>query len=99
VDLDLLYRHLYDNWFGEVSVSRKSGKLWFESKRSYLLKGDLVPYKGNTFIVKWVDRSMDADAFVQFGLDKEGKAATLKLMPSHPSQISVLTSRTLTSPK
>ena len=84
LNLDLFTGTYNDNWFGDVSVSRKSGKLWFESKRSYLLKGDLVPYKGNTFIVKWVDRSMDADAFVQFGLDKEGNAATLKLNAISP---------------
>lgn len=84
VNLELFTGTYADNWFGEVSVSQKKGKLWFESKRSYLLKGDLVPYKGNTFIVKWVDRSMDADAFVQFGLDKDGKAATLKLNAISP---------------
>ncbi|MES2891148.1 MAG: serine hydrolase [Bacteroidota bacterium] len=84
VNLDQFTGTYNDKWFGEVSVSRKSGKLWFESKRSYLLKGDLLPYKGNTFIVKWVDRSMDADAFVQFGLDKDGKASTLKLNAISP---------------
>lgn len=29
-------------------------------------------YKGNTFIVKWYDRSFDADAFVTFTLNNEG---------------------------
>jgi hypothetical protein len=31
-------------------------------------------YTGNTFIVKWDDRSMDADAYVIFTLDREGRA-------------------------
>jgi len=29
---------------------------------------------GNTFIVKWNDRSLDADAYVMFCLDNTGKA-------------------------
>jgi hypothetical protein len=52
----------------------KNGKLWFESKRSYLLNGEIIPYKGNTFIVKWGERSFDADAFVKFTLDNNGRA-------------------------
>ncbi|MDB5199519.1 MAG: beta-lactamase, partial [Chitinophagaceae bacterium] len=62
-----------DKWFGDVTVSEKNGKLWFQSKRSFLLNGEMFPYKGNTFIVKWTDRSMDADAFVMFDLDNTGK--------------------------
>lgn len=68
-----------DKWFGEVVISMKSGKLWFDSKRSPSLTGELLPYKGNTLIVKWNDRSMDADAFVMFDLDNTGKASAMKM--------------------
>jgi len=41
-------------------------------------------YKGNTFIVKWNDRSMDADAYVMFDLDAEGNANAIKMKPISP---------------
>ena len=61
-----------DPWFGEVTLSVKDGKRWFDAKRSPKLTGEMLPYKGNSFVVKWVDRSMDADAFANFSLDQEG---------------------------
>jgi len=73
-----------DKWFGDISITVKNGKLWFDSKRSYFLTGELFPYKGNTFIVKWNERSMDADAFVQFDMDMNGKANRIKMNAISP---------------
>lgn len=73
-----------DPWFGEVVVSEKNGKPWFESVNSPRLTGEMMFYKGNTFIVKWNDRSMDADAYVMFDLDAEGKANSIKMKPISP---------------
>jgi CubicO group peptidase (beta-lactamase class C family) len=80
-----LYAGTYtDPWFGQVEISQKNGNLWFQSKRSYLLNGPMYPFKGNTFIVKWTDRSLDADAYVMFDLDYEGKPAAIKMKPISP---------------
>ena len=73
-----------DKWFGDVVISLKNGKLWFDSKRSPRLSGELFPYKGNTLIVKWIDRSMDADAFLIFEADDTGKASGIKMRPVSP---------------
>jgi CubicO group peptidase (beta-lactamase class C family) len=73
-----------DKWFGDVAISSRNGKLWFESKRSYFLSGELLPYKGNTFIARWTERSMDADAYVQFDLDNNGRAYHIKMRPISP---------------
>lgn len=62
-----------DAWFGDVVLSMKNGKPWIASVRSPKLEGELLPYKGNTLIAKWTDRSMDADAFVIFSTDRNGK--------------------------
>jgi CubicO group peptidase (beta-lactamase class C family) len=83
--VDSLYTGTYtDQWFGEVIVSLKNGKLWFDSERSPTLTGQLFSYKGNTFVVKWNDRSMEADAFVMFDLDESGKAAGMKMKAISP---------------
>ncbi|MDF3078498.1 MAG: beta-lactamase [Sphingobacteriaceae bacterium] len=73
-----------DKWFGDVTVSMKNGKMRFDSKRSFLLTGEMFPYKGSTFIVKWDERSMDADAFVTFSLDSDGKASGMKMKAISP---------------
>jgi CubicO group peptidase (beta-lactamase class C family) len=73
-----------DKWFGDIVISVKNGKLWFDSKRSPKLTGELLVYKGNTFIVKWIDRSLDADAFVMFELDINGKASGIKMKAISP---------------
>ena len=80
-----LYNGTYtDPWFGDVTISEKNGNLWFNSKNSPRLTGQMFYYKGNTFIVKWKDRSMDADAYVMFGLDSEGKPNTMTMKPISP---------------
>ncbi|MDQ2718549.1 MAG: serine hydrolase [Bacteroidota bacterium] len=73
-----------DPWFGPVVISIKNNGLWFDSKNSPRLTGEMLPWKGNTFIVKWNDRSMDADAYVMFDLDYEGKPAAIKMKPISP---------------
>jgi len=73
---DSLFTGTYhDNWFGNVAITAKNDGLWFAATRSPRLTGKLFAYKANTFIVKWTDRSLDADAYVMFTLDKNGKAS------------------------
>ncbi len=72
-----------DAWFGDIVISNKD-KMRFNSKRSPRLKGNMFYYKANTFVVKWDDRSMDADAFLVFSLDAEGKADGIKMNAISP---------------
>jgi CubicO group peptidase (beta-lactamase class C family) len=83
-DINLYVGTYKDPWFGDVAISIKNGKLWFDSKRSFLLSGEMLPYKGNTFVVKWNDRSLDADAYVMFDLDYQGKPSGIKMKPISP---------------
>lgn len=84
IDISLFTGTYHDAWFGDVTISVKNGKPWFDAKRSPKLTGELFPYKGNTFVVKWRDRSMDADAFVNFSLDEEGKASGISMRAISP---------------
>ncbi|WP_367754692.1 serine hydrolase [Flavobacterium sp. WC2430] len=70
-----------DNWFGEVVVSEKKGKLFFESKRSSQLKGEVFFYKEGNYVVKWNNAYFHADAHLFFKFDATGKATTLKMNP------------------
>lgn len=73
-----------DPWFGKVSIIEKDNKLYFESANISDFKGEMDFYKGNTFVVKWNDRTLQADAFVIFTLDKEGVANGLKMEAVSP---------------
>jgi CubicO group peptidase (beta-lactamase class C family) len=73
-----------DKWFGDVVISMKNGKMWFDSKRSLKLTGEMFFYKANTFVVKWNDRSLDADAYVLFSLDNTGKGEGIKMSAISP---------------
>lgn len=73
-----------DQWFGDVVISVKNGKLWFDAKRSGRLSGEMIAYNANTFIAKWNDRSMDADSYVIFSLDMDGKASGIKMKAISP---------------
>lgn len=73
-----------DKWFGDVTISIKNNGLWFQAKRSPKLAGPMYFYKGNSFVVKWLDRSMDADAFVNFALDTDGRANAITMKAISP---------------
>lgn len=73
-----------DKWFGNVYITEKNESLWFSSEKSPRLTGQMLPYKGSTWIVKWDDRSFDADAYVNFSLDSEGKASGITMKAISP---------------
>jgi len=74
----------HDVWLGDAVISVKDGKLWFTAKRSPKLTGQVLPYKGNTFVIKWNYRSMEADAYAMFSFDEQGNPSGLKLKPISP---------------
>ncbi|WP_314244049.1 serine hydrolase [Empedobacter tilapiae] len=72
-----------DNWFGNVVIYEKKGKIVFESKRSPQLTGEISFYKDNTFAVKWYNRYFHADAFVYAEM-KDGKMTGFKMKAISP---------------
>lgn len=73
-----------DSWLGEVRIDLSGERLRFTSARSPKLSGEMFFYKGNTFIVKWDDRSFDADAFAVYTLDREGVADSFTMRAISP---------------
>jgi CubicO group peptidase (beta-lactamase class C family) len=73
-----------DPWFGEVTVSNKNGKYWFDAKRSPKLSGELLFYKPDVFVVKWTNRSIQADAFVVFHSDNKGQVNAMTMKAVSP---------------
>jgi CubicO group peptidase (beta-lactamase class C family) len=73
-----------DPWFGNVIISEQKDGLHFKAEKSSDLTGRMVYYKGTTFVVRWNDRALKADAFVNFNLNTEGKAEGFKMSAISP---------------
>jgi CubicO group peptidase (beta-lactamase class C family) len=73
-----------DAWFGDIVLSVRDGKPWVASRRSPRLSGELLPYNAQTLVARWTDRSMDADAFLIFSVDRDGKPSGFRMEAISP---------------
>lgn len=62
----------HDPWFGKVRLDMQSGKLFFYSEKSPKMKGEVFLFANNTLVVKWFDRSFDADAWIRIETNPSG---------------------------
>jgi CubicO group peptidase (beta-lactamase class C family) len=75
----------HDVWLGDVLVYQQGPQLWLKAVRAPRLLGQLLPYRGNTYAVRWKARSMNADALAAFTLDEGGRAASIRMKPISPA--------------
>jgi hypothetical protein len=69
-----------DAWYGTISIVKEGGGLVMKFSHSPSMVGDLLHWQYDTFVVRWRDRELRADAFVTFALTAEGSIdrATMK---------------------
>lgn len=68
-----------DPWFGDVSIGLKDGQLVFSAVKSPKLLGEMRHLEGNRFMVRWADRSLEADAYVRFETDRNDKVTGISM--------------------
>ena len=73
-----------DPWYGDIAVSQQDGKLRLKFSKTSQLVGTMEPWQHDTFIVRWDDRSLNADAFVTYALDPDGKIREVRMQPISP---------------
>lgn len=73
-----------DPWYGDVLVSETSGKLTIHFTHTPALRGNLEHWQYDTFIARWNNRSLGADAYVAFSLKPNGSIDQLKMTPVSP---------------
>jgi CubicO group peptidase (beta-lactamase class C family) len=80
------YAGLYqDAWYGDIAVALEDRKLVMRFAKTPVLVGDLEHYQYDTFIVRWRDRELRADAYVTFTLNPEGTIESARMKPVSPA--------------
>ncbi len=74
-----------DPWYGEVKIAEEKTGLVIRFTRTPLLVGDLVHWQHDTFLARWRDRTLRADAFATFWLNADGTVRQLRLVPASES--------------
>ncbi|UHQ25181.1 serine hydrolase [Lysobacter sp. 5GHs7-4] len=74
-----------DPWYGDVIVEQRDGKLRMRFARSQALVGELQHWQHDSFIVRWDQRWLNADAFVDFALTADGKVRELRMESVSPN--------------
>ena len=74
-----------DAWYGDVTIALEKGKLVLRFSHSPDLTGDLEHWQYNTFIARWRNRELRADAYVTFALKPDGSIDQVKLAAVSPA--------------
>ncbi|MCK9408668.1 MAG: serine hydrolase, partial [Bacteroidetes bacterium] len=74
-----------DGWYGDITIEQKNGKLFMQFVPTPSLSGYLEHYQYNTFIARWSDPEMRADAFVTFSLNPDGSIEHAKMKAVSPA--------------
>jgi CubicO group peptidase (beta-lactamase class C family) len=73
-----------DPWYGDVIISHENGKLRLRFSKTAQLVGTMTPWQHDTFTVRWDDRALNADAFVNFSMDVDGHIREVRMQPMSP---------------
>ena len=68
-----------DEWYGEIAIEEQNGGLRIRFTKTPLLQGKLEHWQYDSFVARWDDRELRADAFVTFALNPDGSIDQVKM--------------------
>jgi CubicO group peptidase (beta-lactamase class C family) len=74
-----------DPWYGDIQVDEAGGKLSIRFTRTPSLVGSLEHWQHDSFVARWTDRELRADAFVTFALNPDGSIERARMEAVSPS--------------
>jgi CubicO group peptidase (beta-lactamase class C family) len=74
-----------DPWYGDVRISQEGKGLAIRFTRTPSLVGDLLHWQHDTFLARWRDRELRADAYATFWLNADGSINQLRMVPASAS--------------
>ena len=60
-----------DAWYGDITIAEEAGTLVMKFSHTPSLAGELEHYDHDTFLARWRDRDLRADAYVTFALNPD----------------------------
>jgi CubicO group peptidase (beta-lactamase class C family) len=74
-----------DKWYGDITVTEEGGQNVMRFTRTPSMVGDMIHWQYDTFLVRWHDRELRADAFVTFSLNPDGSIDQATMQPASPA--------------
>lgn len=74
-----------DPWYGEVVISLENDRLVLRFSKTPSLVADLRHWQHDTFVARWRDRELRADAFITFALNPDGTIDQAKMVAVSPA--------------
>ncbi len=74
-----------DAWYGPIAITLEGGKLAMSFIKTPGMVGDLEHWSRETFVVRWRDRELRADAYVTFTLDPDGAIIEARMKAFSPA--------------
>lgn len=74
-----------DAWYGDIVVEYADGQLSIAFSHTPALEGPLEHWQHDTFVARWTDRELRADAFVTFALNPDGSIHHATMQPVSPA--------------
>jgi CubicO group peptidase (beta-lactamase class C family) len=74
-----------DAWYGDIAIHEQDGGLRLRFTKTPALDGRLEHWQHDTFVVRWFDRELRADAFVSFALRPDGSIDHARMAPVSPA--------------
>jgi CubicO group peptidase (beta-lactamase class C family) len=84
LSLDSYAGRYRDPWYGDVVVEPKGDGLAISFTHTPALTGKLEHWQQDTFVARWNDRSLLADAYVTFSLNPDGTIERAKMKAVSP---------------
>lgn len=73
-----------DPWYGDITIAIEDGAPVIRFMQTPVLIGDLEHWQYDTFVARWRDRELRADAFITFVLDPNGRIEEAKMQAVSP---------------
>jgi len=74
-----------DPWYGDVQIDQAGGRLSIRFTKTPALVGTLEHWQHDTFVARWTDRELRADAFVSFALNPDGTIERARMEAVSPA--------------
>ena len=74
-----------DQWYGDIQIDEAAGKLSIRFTKTPSLAGTLEHWQHDTFVARWTDRELRADAFVTFALKPDGSIERARMEAVSPA--------------